>query len=113
MLHNPLDPISEGKRGILTNGQPRISIHCGQAMRPGEASPVSLLAVTKATREAAVMSDKSRVNWRTLRCYGLSPTVGGINEIILVSYRPPEAGQPPASKVLTHHSQPASLGAWS
>ena len=28
------------------------------------------------------------------------------------SYRPPIAGQPPASKVLTRHGPPASMGVW-
>ena len=33
--------------------------------------------------------------------------------VSLVSYRPPQALQPKANKVLTRHSLPASLGAWS
>ena len=39
--------------------------------------------------------------------------MGGIIVILLVSYRPPQAGQPPARKVLTRHDLPASEGAWS
>ena len=39
--------------------------------------------------------------------------VGGRDSLIsLDSYRPPQAGQPPASKVLSRHGLPSSLGAW-
>jgi len=39
--------------------------------------------------------------------------IGGRDSLIsLDSYCPPQAGQPPASKVLSCHSQPSSLGAW-
>ena len=38
---------------------------------------------------------------------------GRDHRIPLVSYRPPQAGQPPASKVQTRHGLPASVGAWS
>ena len=39
--------------------------------------------------------------------------MGGTIVVPLVSYRPPQAGQPPDSKVLTRHGLPASVGAWS
>ena len=37
--------------------------------------------------------------------------VGG-RDFLLDSCRPPQAGQPPASKVLSRHGVPSSLGAW-
>ena len=39
--------------------------------------------------------------------------MGGTIVVPLVSYRPPQAGQPLDSKVLTRHGLPASVGAWS
>ena len=59
------------------------------------------------------VTHKSRLNWHILRRHGLSPTVGGIVAIPLVSQCPPQAGQPSASKLLTRHSISASMGAWS
>ena len=35
------------------------------------------------------------------------------HRVPVVSYRPPQAGQPLASKVLTRHGLPASMGVWS
>ena len=61
----------------------------------------------------AVTGYKSTVRWRMLGCHGLSPTVGGIVAVPLVSYRPSQAGQPLTSKMLTRHSLPVSMGAWS
>ena len=42
---------------------------------------------------------------------GQLPTVGGTIVVSLDSYRPPQAGQPPARKVLSRHSLPALQGA--
>lgn len=45
--------------------------------------------------------------------WGRLLSVGGTIVVPLASYRPPLAGQPPASKVLARHSPPTPVGAWS
>ena len=65
------------------------------------------------TRGAADTGYKSSLNWRRARRQGNTASDGGRDfRISLDSYRPPQAGQPPASKVLSRHSLPSSLGAW-
>ena len=104
----PLDRISEFEREILT-GQPRISIHLAQAMRPEDVIAVLLFIASEKTREAAVEGLQIQSDWRMLGCYGFSSTVGKVIAVPQVNYHPPQTGQSPASKVLTRHSLSVSL----
>ena len=54
---------------------------------------------------------KPSLNWCRMWCQGLLLTVGDLH-VSLDSYHPPQAGQPPVSKVLSHHGLLSSLGAW-
>ena len=78
MLCFPLDYTSEVERGIVRNGQIKISIDIAQALRPGEATSVPLSQQQKQHRRQQFTSDKFRAYWRKLRHYGLFPMVGGI-----------------------------------
>ena len=55
------------------------------------------------TRGTTVTGYRLPLDWRRAQRQG---------SFSLDSYRPPQAGQPPASKVLSRHGLPSSLGAW-
>ena len=97
---DPLEHIREEERGILVTGQPRISIYFAQAAPWRGHSSLTFTGEEQEHGRQQFTSDKSLLDWRRVERYGLSSTVGGIIVILLVSYRPPQAGQPPASKVL-------------
>uniref|UniRef100_A0A0B7ADM1 Uncharacterized protein n=1 Tax=Arion vulgaris TaxID=1028688 RepID=A0A0B7ADM1_9EUPU len=69
--------------------------------------------LTKPTQKTTVTGYKSSligVEYRTPRVVFDG---GRDHRVSLDSYRPPQAGQPPDNKVLSRHSSPASMGAWS
>ena len=54
----------------------------------------------------------SSSDWRRKRAPGVTSVGGRGHRASLDSYRPPQAGQSPANKVLSRHGLPAPLGAW-
>ena len=82
------------------------------ALQTGEDTPASPCGVDT-TRGATVTGYKPLRDWRKARRQRLLPTVGGVlGSHWTCSYRPPQAGQPPDSKVLFRHGLISSLGAW-
>ena len=112
LLCSPLDHTGEAERGILSSGQYRISIHFAQACAL-ERSLNCLSSQCQKQHGRQQLRVISPYQQRRIGRYGLPPTARGTIVVPLVSYHSPQAGQPPASKVLTRHSLPASLGAWS
>ena len=64
------------------------------------------------TREATDTSYKPSLNWHRVWCQGLLLMVGEIFMSHWTATGLPQAGQPPISKVLSHHGLLSSLGAW-
>ena len=63
-------------------------------LAPGKDTSLSLLSVST-TREAHITSDKLNLNWRRERALRGSSDCGRDHRVLLVSYRPQQAGQPP------------------
>ena len=64
------------------------------------------------TQEARDTSYKPSLNWHRVQHQGLLWMVGDIFVSHWTANCPPQAGQPPVSKVLSHHGLLSSLGAW-
>ena len=64
------------------------------------------------TQEAADTSYKPSLNWHRVQAPGVASDGGRDLHVSLDSYHLPQAGQPPASKVLSCHGLLSSLGAW-
>ena len=93
----------------MDNSRPLITIYPGPCIL-GEVTPASLHSVDK-TREAADTSYKSSAQLAQSQTPGVASDGGRGHRAPLGSYRPPQSGQPPASKVLPRHGLLASLGA--
>ena len=84
--------------------------HCCQALtQTGEGTP-AVLQDSGTTRDEAVYRFSAPTDWHKKERQGSRPTVGEAPAASLGGYRPPQAGQPPPSKVPPHHCLPALLG---
>ncbi len=104
----PLDIISNAERGNLSTGQPKFSIFFAQARSTLERTLQRIIGTTRGSGR-----NRLKLNPFGLGDGRLGPLSDGGRDhrVSLDSYRPPQAGQPPASKVLSRHSSPALLGA--
>jgi hypothetical protein len=108
----PLDPPTARRGGICCTGNSLSSI----SPCPGFVAPLE--RTLQRRRKMSAQHGKGQLpvlsssDWRRKRAPGV-PSVGGRgHRASLDSYRPPQAGQPPANKVLSRHGLPAPLGAW-
>jgi hypothetical protein len=105
-----LDPSASRRGGdcCMGNSCPSIT-RCPGLVAHWRGHSSDITSAQHGRRQLPVISSS---DWRRKRAPGVSFDGGRGHRASLDSYRPPQAGQPPVSKVLSRHGLPAPLGAW-